>query len=32
MVCNGLEILNPASEPSSGLAVFTNTNVKVYRA
>ena len=29
---NGLEILNPASEPSSGLAVFTNTNVKVYRA
>ncbi len=29
---NGLEILNPASEPSSGLAVFTNTNVKVYGA
>ncbi len=29
---NGLEILNPASEPSSGLAAFTNTNVKVYRA
>ena len=29
---NGLEILNPASEPSSGLAIFTNTNVKVYRA
>ncbi len=29
---NGLEILNPASEPSCGLAEFTNTNVKVYRA
>ena len=29
---NGLEILNPATEPASGLAVFTNTNVKVYRA
>jgi anaerobic selenocysteine-containing dehydrogenase len=29
---NGLEILNPASEPASGLAIFTNTNVKVYRA
>ncbi len=29
---NGLDILNPASEPASGLAIFTNTNVKVYRA
>ncbi len=29
---NGLEILNPASEPFSGLASFTNTRVKVYRA
>ena len=29
---NGLEILNPASEPFSGLAAFTNTRVKVYRA
>jgi len=28
---NGLEILNPASEPLSGLAAFTNTRVKVYR-
>ena len=29
---NGLDILNPASEPASGLAIFTNTNVKVTRA
>jgi anaerobic selenocysteine-containing dehydrogenase len=29
---NGLELLNPASEPASGLAAFTNTNVKVYKA
>ena len=29
---NGLEIMNPASEPFSGLASFTNTRVKVYRA
>lgn len=29
---NGLELLNPASEPLTGLAVFTNTRVKVYRA
>ncbi len=29
---NGLDIINPASEPSSGLAALTNTNVKVYRA
>ncbi|MEK6256101.1 MAG: molybdopterin-dependent oxidoreductase [Chloroflexota bacterium] len=29
---NGLEILNPASEPFTGLAAFTNTRVKVYRA
>jgi len=28
---NGLEILNPATEPLSGLAAFTNTRVKVYR-
>ena len=27
---NGLEILNPTSEPFSGLAAFTNTRVKVY--
>ncbi|MBV5343794.1 hypothetical protein JZU68_09420, partial [bacterium] len=26
---NGLEILNPASEPLTGLASFTNTRVKV---
>lgn len=26
---NGLEILNPASEPLSGLAAFTNTRVRV---
>ncbi len=29
---NGLELLNPASEPSAGLAAFSNTRVKVYRA
>ena len=29
---NGLALLNPASEPASGLAAFTNTRVKVYRA
>jgi anaerobic selenocysteine-containing dehydrogenase len=29
---NGLEILNPASEPFTGLAAFTNTCVKVYKA
>ncbi len=29
---NGLTLLNPASEPISGLAAFTNTRVKVYRA
>lgn len=29
---NGLELLNPASEPFSGLAAFTNTRVKVYAA
>jgi anaerobic selenocysteine-containing dehydrogenase len=29
---NGLEIMNPAVEPFSGLASFTNTRVKVYRA
>ncbi|GAB4504979.1 MAG: hypothetical protein Fur0043_19740 [Anaerolineales bacterium] len=29
---NGLELLSPASEPVSGLAAFTNTRVKVYRA
>jgi len=28
---NGLEILNPASEPFSGLAAFTNTRVRVLR-
>lgn len=28
---NGLALLNPASEPVSGLAAFTNTRVKVYR-
>lgn len=28
---NPLEILNPASEPFTGLAAFTNTRVKVYR-
>jgi anaerobic selenocysteine-containing dehydrogenase len=29
---NGLALLNPATEPLSGLAAFTNTRVKVYRA
>jgi anaerobic selenocysteine-containing dehydrogenase len=29
---NGLELLSPASEPAAGLAAFTNTRVKVYRA
>jgi menaquinone reductase, molybdopterin-binding-like subunit len=29
---NGLEILNPTSEPVTGLAAFTNTRVRVYRA
>ena len=29
---NGLEILNPASEPVTGLAALTNTRVRVYRA
>ncbi|MBW7884604.1 MAG: molybdopterin-dependent oxidoreductase [Caldilineaceae bacterium] len=29
---NGLELLGPASEPLTGLAAFTNTRVKVYRA
>lgn len=29
---NGLEILNPASEPLTGLASFTNTRVNVSRA
>lgn len=29
---NGLDLLNPASEPASGLAAFTNTHVKVYKA
>ncbi len=29
---NGLDLLDPASEPASGLASFTNTKVKVYRA
>jgi anaerobic selenocysteine-containing dehydrogenase len=29
---NGLELLDPASEPLSGLAAFTNTRVKVSRA
>ncbi len=29
---NGLALLNPASEPATGLAAFTNTQVKVYRA
>lgn len=28
---NGLEILNPASEPATGLAAMTNTRVRVYR-
>lgn len=29
---NGLEILDPRSEPFTGLASFTNTRVKVYKA
>jgi len=29
---NGLELLNPASEPVTGLAAFTNTKVKVSKA
>jgi anaerobic selenocysteine-containing dehydrogenase len=29
---NGLALLDPATEPLSGLASFTNTRVKVYRA
>ncbi len=29
---NGLALLDPASEPVTGLASFTNTRVKVYRA
>ena len=29
---NGMELLNPASEPAAGLAEFSNTRVKVYRA
>jgi len=29
---NGLEMLNPASEPFSGLAAFTNTRVQVVKA
>ncbi len=29
---NGLALLNPESEPVTGLAAFTNTRVKVYRA
>lgn len=29
---NGLEIMNPASEPLCGLAAFTNTRVKVRKA
>lgn len=29
---NGLEIMNPASEPLTGLAAFTNTRVKITRA
>jgi len=29
---NGLELLNPASEPLTGLAAYTNTRVKIYRA
>jgi anaerobic selenocysteine-containing dehydrogenase len=28
---NGLELLNPASEPLTGLAAFTNTRVKVHK-
>ncbi|MCL4562726.1 MAG: molybdopterin-dependent oxidoreductase, partial [Chloroflexi bacterium] len=29
---NGLALLDPASEPASGLAAFTNTRVKIYPA
>ncbi len=29
---NGMALLNPVSEPAAGLAAFTNTRVKVYRA
>lgn len=29
---NGLEIMNPASEPFTGLASFTNTRVRIYKA
>ena len=29
---NGLALLSPATEPLSGLAAFTNTRVRVYRA
>ena len=29
---NGLDLLNPASESLTGLASFTNTRIKVYRA
>jgi anaerobic selenocysteine-containing dehydrogenase len=29
---NGLDLLDPATEPLSGLAAFTNTRVRVYRA
>ena len=29
---NGMALLSPASEPAAGLAAFTNTRVKVYRA
>ncbi len=29
---NGLELMGPATEPLTGLAAFTNTRVKVYRA
>ncbi len=29
---NGMDLLNPASEPTAGLAEFSNTRVKVYRA
>jgi menaquinone reductase, molybdopterin-binding-like subunit len=29
---NGMELLNPDSEPAAGLASFTNTRVRVYKA
>ncbi|MFZ0545756.1 MAG: molybdopterin-dependent oxidoreductase [Candidatus Promineifilaceae bacterium] len=29
---NGIDLLNPATEPVSGLASFTNTRAKVYKA